>query len=414
MINSMTTNEIILKFKEEYNKELQYIDEHFICEGDITITHKDEVWLPNNLTINGCLTIKLCRLVFLPDNLYVSDDICIECCEILLIGKHTTFNGVTNISYCYISSIPSDLKLNRNINLSFLPLQSLPDWNEINGSLSIDNVSIEDLPKDLIIKSNLNIKGGSLHKLPENLVVYDTIDLSECNISELQNGLICRNIILSDNRVCFPEEFIAIDSLKGTPESLRDLSLLKFPTRKLIVDRPWLFKPKHNSQYEHFSRRNRELWVLKDLGVIWKINGKEYFSHGYDSFFGEIIEQNENVFKVRHFYNNKEYIVISDENDNWGRGENIEEAKSSLNQIRKRRYVHDYKYYTQANRLSISDISECFQNITGLSSTETFNTLYKVLPKPIQDTYTIGDIMEYISDEHCAFNFREYFKNKNE
>jgi len=410
----MTNSEITLKFKEEYNKELHYIDERFICDGDITITHKNEVWLPNNLTINGCLSIKLCRVVFLPDNLYVSDDICIECCEILLIGNHTIFNGVTTISYCYITSLPTNLKLNGSVNLSFLPLRVLPDWKEINGTLSIDNVSIEVISKNLIIKGSLIIKGGSLHKLPENLVVYDTIDLSECNISELQNGLICRNIILSDNRVCFPEEFIAIDSLKGTPESLRDLSLLKFPTRKLIVDRPWLFKPKHNSQYEHFSRRNRELWVLKDLGVIWKINGKEYFSHGYDSFFGEIIEQNENVFKVRHFYNNKEYIVISDENDNWGIGETIEEAKSNMNQVKKRRYVHDYKYYTLSNRLSISDISECFQNITGLSSTESFNTLHKVLPKPIQDTYTIGDIMEYISDEHCAFNFREYFKNKNE
>lgn len=410
----MTNSEIILKFKEEYNKELQYIDERFICGGDITIRHKDEVWLPNNLTINGCLTIKLCRLVFLPDNLYVSDDICIESCENLLIGNDTTFNGVTTISYCYISSIPSDLKLNRSVFLSFLPLQSLPDWTEIKETLSIDNVSIEDLPKDLIIKSNLNIKGGSLHKLPENLVVYDTIDLSKSNISELQNGLICRNIILPNNRIRFPEEFIAIDSIKGTPESLRDLSLFKCPTRKLIVDKPWLFKPKNISQYEYFSRKNRVLWVLKDLGVIWKINRKEYFNSGYDSFFGEIIEQNNNVFKVRHYYNNKEYIVITDENDNWGRGETLEEAKSNLNQVRKRRYVHDYKYYTLSNRLSISDISKCFQNITGLSSTETFNVLHKVLPKPIQDTYTIGDIIEYTSDEHCAFKFREFFKYKNE
>ena len=408
----MTTNEIILKFKEEYNKELQYIDEHFICEGDITITHKDEVWLPNNLTINGCLTIKLCRLVFLPDNLYVSDDTCIECCEILLFGKHTTFNGVTTISYCYITSLPTDLKLNGSVNLSFLPLRVLPDWTKINGSLTIDNASIEELPKNLIIKGNLNIKGGSLNKLPENLVVYNTIDISKSNISELQNGLICRNIILPNNRIRFSEEFLAIASIKGTPESLRDLSLFKCPTRKLIVDKPWLFKPKYNSQYEHFSRRNRELWVLKDLGVIWKINGKEYFHSDYDSFLGEIIEQNDNVFKIRHFYNNKEYVVTTDGVDNWGRAETVEEANSNLNQVRKRRYVHDYKYYTQANRLSISDISECFQNITGLSSTETFNTLYKVLPKPIQDTYTIGDIIEYTSDEHCAFNFREYFKNK--
>lgn len=297
----MTNSEIILKFKEEYNKELQYIDERFICDGDITITHKDEVWLPNNLTINGRLTIKLCRLVFLPDNLYVRDDICIECCEILLIGNHITFNRVTTISYCYITSLPTSLKLNGSINLSFLPLRVLPDWTEINGSLSIDNVSIEEMPKNLFIKCNLNIKGGSLNKLPENLVVYDTIELSESNISDLQNGLICRNIILPNNRIRFPEEFLAIDSIKGTPESLRNLSLFKCPTRKLIVDKSWLFKPKHNSQYEYFSKRNRELWVLKDLCVIWKINGKEYFSNGYDSFFGKIIEQNNNVFKVRHF-----------------------------------------------------------------------------------------------------------------
>jgi hypothetical protein len=410
----MTNSEIILKFKEEYNKELQYIDERFICNGDLTIMYKDEVWLPNNLTINGCLTIKLCRLVFLPDNLYVSDDICIESCENLLIGNHTTFNGVTTISYCYITSLPTDLKLKGCVNLSFLPLRVLPDWTEINGSLSIDNVSIEDLPQNLIIKGCLIIKDRTLNKLPENLVVYNTIDLSKSNISEIQNGLICRNITLPNNRIRFPEEFIAIDSLKGTPESLRDLSLLKYPTRKLIVDKPWLFKPKHKSQYEYFSRENRELWVLKDLGAIWKINGKEYFSNGYDSFFGEIIEQSDKLFKIRHFYNNKEYIVITDEKDNWGRGVTMEDAKSNLNQVRKRRYVHDYKYYTQAKRLSISDISECFQNITGLSSTETFNTLYKVLPKPIQDTYTIGDIIDYTSDEHCALKFTEYFKNKNE
>ena len=408
----MTNSEIILKFKEEYNKELQYIDERFICNGDLTIMYKDEVWLPNNLTINGCLTIKLCRLVFLPDNLYVSDDICIESCENLLIGNHTTFNGVTTISYCYITSLPTNLKLNGSVNLSYLPLRVLPDWKEINGTLSIDNVSIEDLPENLFIKCNLKIKGGSLNKLPENLVVYDTIDLSKSNISELQNGLICRNIILPNNRIRFPEEFIAIDSLKGTPESLRDLSLLKCPTRKLIVDKPWLFKPIHKSQYEYFSRENRELWVLKNLGVIWKINGKEYFNSDYDSFFGEIIEQNDNVFKVRHCYNNKEYIVITDGVDNWGRGVTMEDAKSNLSQVRKKRYVHDYKYYTQTKRLSISDISECFQNITGLSSTETFNTLHKVLPKPIQDTYTIGDIIDYTSDEHCAFKFTEYFKNK--
>lgn len=385
----MTNSEIILKFKEEYNKELQYINERFICDEDITITHKNEVWLPNNLTINGCLTIKLCRLVFLPDNLYVRDDICVECCEILLIGNHTTFNGVTTISYCYITSLPTNLKLNGSVNLSFLPLRVLPDWTEINGSLSIDNVSIEEIPKNLIIKGSLIIKGGTLNKLPENLVVYDTIDLSKSNISELQNGLICRNIILPNNRICFPEEFIAIDSLKGTPESLRDLSLLKCPTRKLIVDKPWLFIPKHDSQYEYFSRGNIKLWVLKDLGVIWKINGGEYFNSDYDSFFGEIIEQNDNVFKVRHFFNNKEYVVTTDGVDNWGRGETIEEAKSNLNQVRKRRYFHDYKYYTLSNRLSISDISKCFQNITGLSSTETFKVLHKVLPKPIQDTYTL-------------------------
>ena len=390
----MTNSEIIVKFKEEYNKELQYIDDRFICNGDLTIMYKDEIWLPNNLTINGSLKIKLCRLTFLPDNLYVSDDICIESCDNLLIGNHTTFNGVTTISYCYISSIPSDLKLNGSIILSFLPLRSLPEWKEINGTLSIDNVSIEDLPKDLIIKSNLNIKDGTSYKLPENLVVYNTINVSKSNISELQNGLICRNIILPDNRIRFPEEFIAIDALIGTPESLRDLSLLKYPTRKLIVDKPWLFKPKHNSQYEHFSGRNRELWVLKDLGIIWKINGKEYFSNGYDSFFGEIIERNNNVFKVRHFINNKEYIVITDENDNWGRGETVEEAKDNLNQVRKRRYVHDYKYYTQEKRLPISDITQCFQDITGLSLTETFNVLQKVLPKPIQDTYTLGDIYQ--------------------
>lgn len=410
----MTNSEIILKFKEEYNKELHYIDERFICDGDITITHKNEVWLPNNLTINGCLSIKLCRVVFLPDNLYVSDDICIECCEILLIGNHTIFNGVTTISYCYITSLPTNLKLNGSVNLSFLPLRVLPDWKEINGTLSIDNVSIEVISKNLIIKGSLIIKSGTLNKLPENLVVYNTIDVSKSNISELQNGLICRNIILPNNRIRFPEEFLAIDSIKGTPESLRGLSLFKCPTRKLIVDKPWLFIPKHDSQYEYFSRGNIKLWVLKDLGVIWKINGGEYFNSDYDSFFGEIIEQNDNVFKVRHFFNNKEYVVTTDGVDNWGRGETIEEAKSNLNQVRKRRYFHDYKYYTLSNRLSISDISKCFQNITGLSSTETFKVLHKVLPKPIQDTYTIGDIIYYTSDEHCAFKFREYFQNKNE
>ena len=120
-------------------------------EGDLDLDNTNIIKLPNDLHVDGHLSLRSCsQLTKLPDKLYVK----------------TILHVVESI----IEELPNDLYVGRHINLMRCK-------------------QIKELPNNLRVRGFLDLSDSSLIKLPDNLYVKDTLYLIGTNITEIPNKL---------------------------------------------------------------------------------------------------------------------------------------------------------------------------------------------------------------------------------
>ena len=121
-------------------------------EGDLNLDKTNITKLPNDLYVDGHLSLRGCsQLTKLPDKLY--------------------FDGFLNLRDC-------------------AKITELPDNLDVNGTLDLDGTNITKLPNYLYVDRTLNLNGCSqITKLPDDLHVTDSLIIVGTSIKEMPNKL---------------------------------------------------------------------------------------------------------------------------------------------------------------------------------------------------------------------------------
>ena len=197
--------------------------------------------LPNNLTINGDLTIEGCNhLISLPENLTVSGDFSLEnCSQIRETPKNLTVRGDLIMNECHLlTSIGENLHVEGSLMVGSLLCIRYKGhrFKNNNGCLNLSSIS-----RNVYVGGMFNLrKCKELRELPHDLQVRGELELSECTgIRELPGGIGCEAINLEycTNLEILPENLQCQDYL-----SLRECtSLTKIP-KGLHVGRTLILK----------------------------------------------------------------------------------------------------------------------------------------------------------------------------
>jgi len=138
---------------ERFVRTLNNKYDEVIVNGELDLDETPIQFLPNNLIINGSLSLWRCgNLEFLPDNLVINGDLTLSACE--------------NLQF-----LPSNLVVNGDMSLMYTPIKFLPDNFEVGGGLNLYGTQIQSLPDNLYVERDLQLGGTQIKSLPDNLYV---------------------------------------------------------------------------------------------------------------------------------------------------------------------------------------------------------------------------------------------------
>ena len=352
----------------------------------VTIENKDGVLLPDNLFIKD-LHINNCSNIVLPANLHVTGNLFIGNSNNITFDETTQIDKELSLKNCQSISIPSSVKLNGDIKVRNVQFNTFILPLVVKGSLFILNSNITELPDNLIIRVNLMIRDSPIKELPLNLRVGHNVYIKHSSINRIQNGLICERLLLPDNVVTFPDEYIVTDEVGGKYEALDKLDFKKHPCQNIAIP--------DNGFYEHPIYEGYRANICMGLPIlialkktrIWTMYDKEYIY--VNGRILEIIKKNENVYFCKSIVNNKRnFCIIQIDEDVFICGKNLVDAKIKLiNHSFQNTY---YKtMYFDANMKVVYDTANQIFNM--FKHYIKFNADASL---PIKDEYTIEEIIE--------------------
>lgn len=352
----------------------------------VTIENKEGVILPDNLFIKE-LHINNCSNIVLPANLHVTGDLFIGNSNNITFDESTQIDKDLILKYCYDICIPSSVKLNGGVKVRNVQFNTFTLPLVVKGSLYLINTNISSLPDNLIIRDDFRIESNSIKELPLNLRVGHSIYLQHSTINRIQNGLICERLLLPDNVVTFPEEYIVTLEIGGKYETLDELDFKKHPCQNIAIpDNGFCEHPIYDGYRANICMGLPILIALKKTR-IWTMYDKEYIY--VNGRILEIIKKNENVYFCKSIVNNKRnFCIIQIDEDVFICGKNLVDAKIKLiNHSFQNTY---YKtMYFDANMKVVYDTANQIFNM--FKHYIKFNADASL---PIKDEYTIEEIIE--------------------
>jgi hypothetical protein len=124
--------------------------------------------LPSHMRVaNKSLYLQSAGLESLPDNLTVEGDLTLGYNPIARLPSGLTVKGTLTFEYTNITELPSDLEVN-NLTIQGDLIRALPPGLKV-GALTLKDSAITQLPDDLVIKDSLKIKNTSIAELPQQL-----------------------------------------------------------------------------------------------------------------------------------------------------------------------------------------------------------------------------------------------------
>lgn len=382
----MNKEEIINQFYKKYKIRLEEKDGIFYANYKVVIKDKNYITLPDNLFVKEMYIIN-CSNIVLPANLHVAGDLFMNECNNITFDKSTQIDKDLILKYNQSISIPSSVKLNRGIKVRNVQFNTFTLPLVVKGSLFIEDTNITSLPDNLIIRGDLLIANCPITELPLNLRVRDYVYIQNSTINQIQNGLICKRLLLPDNVVTFPDEYIVTDEVGGKYETLDELDFKKHPCQNIAIpDNGFYEHPIYDGYRANICMGLPILIALKKTR-IWTMYDKEYIY--VDGRILEIIKKNENVYFCKSIVNNKRnFCIIQIDEDVFICGKNLVDAKIKLiNHSFQNTY---YKtMYFDANMKVVYDTANQIFNM--FKHYIKFNADASL---PIKDEYTIEEIIE--------------------
>jgi len=352
----------------------------------VTIENKEGVILPDNLFIKE-LHINNCSNIVLPANLHVTGDLFIGNSNNITFDESTQIDKDLILKYCYDISIPSSVKLNGGVKVRNVQFNTFTLPLVVKGSLYLINTNISSLPDNLIIRDDFRIESNSIKELPLNLRVGHSIYLQHSTINRIQNGLICERLILPDNVVTFPDEYIITNEIGGKYETLDKLDFKKHPCQTIAIPDNGFYEHPIYEGYRANICMGLPILIEKEKTRIWTMYDKEYmYPNGRIL---EIIKKNGNVYFCKSIVNNKRnFCIIQIDEDVFICGKNLTDAKLKLIRYSFQKTFWKIMYF-DTNMKVPHDIAKA---ILGM-----FKHYLKInndVSLPVKDEYTIGEIIE--------------------
>lgn len=352
----------------------------------VTIENKDGILLPDNLFIKD-LHINNCSNIVLPANLHVVGNLFMDNCNNITFDEATQIDKELSLKNCQSISIPSSVKLNGDIKLRNVQFNTFTLPLVVKGSLFILNSNITELPDNLIIRVDLMIRDSPIKELPLNLKVGHSVYITHSSINRIQNGLICNRLLLPDNVVTFPDEYIVTNEIAGKYETLDKLDFKKHPCHNIAIpDNGFYEHPIYEGYRANICMGLPMLIELKETH-IWTMYDKEYI-YVNDSIL-EITNKNENVYFCKSNVNNKrKFCVIQIEEDVFICGKNLTDAKLKLIRYSFQNTFWKTMYFGVNTKVSHDTAKAIF----GM-----FKHYLKInndVSLPVKEEYTITEIIE--------------------
>ena len=352
----------------------------------VTIENKDGVLLPDNLFIKD-LHINNCSNIVLPANLHVTGDLFIGNSNNITFDEDTQIDKDLILKYCHNISIPSSVKLNGGIKVRNVQFNTFTLPLVVKGSLFMISSNITSLPDNLIVRVDLIIRDSPIKELPLNLRVGHNVYIMHSSINRIQNGLICERLLLPDNVVTFPEEYIVTLKIGGKYETLDELDFKKHPCQNIAIPDNGFYEHPIYDGYRANICMSFPILIEKEKTRIWTMYDKEYMY--VDDRILEIIKKNGNVYYCESVVNNKRnFCLIQIDEEVFICGKNLIEAKIKLIRFSFQKTFLKTMYFGINTKVS----HDTAKAILGM-----FKHYFKInndVSLPIKDEYTIEEIIE--------------------
>ena len=376
--------------KEKDNVQVSSDYEMLLKQNDgtckVTIENKDGILLPDNLFIKD-LRIINCSNIVLPANLHVAGNLFMDNCNNITFDEDTQIDKDFSLKNSQFISIPSSVKLNGNIKVRNVQFNTFTLPLVVKGSLFIISSNITSLPDNLIVRVDLIIRDSPIKELPLNLRVGHNVYIMHSSINRIQNGLICERLLLPDNVVTFPEEYIVTLEIGGKYEMLDKLDFKKHPCQTIAIPDNGFYEHPIYEGYRANICMGLPILIEKEKTRIWTMYDKEYmYPNGRIL---EIIKKNGNVYFCKSIVNNKRnFCIIQIDEDVFICGKNLTDAKLNLIRYSFQKTFWKIMYF-DTNMKVPHDIAKA---ILGM-----FKHYLKInndVSLPVKDEYTIGEIIE--------------------
>ena len=182
---------------EKYSKSLKQFKEMFklppeerIFKGDVELTGEEinDLIIPEDLKIQGNLSIKNSPMIKLPNGLKISGNLYVTK-SLLRFGENITLGETLSTSETGIYTIPESTKF-KNMYIDGARGFELPPNFHIDGNLTLTDVLMkEPLPDGMSVGGNLRISSGNIESLPKNLSVGGDLNISFAKIKTIKAGL---------------------------------------------------------------------------------------------------------------------------------------------------------------------------------------------------------------------------------
>lgn len=325
--------------------------------------------LPDNLTVNGSISLSDTNIDKLPNNLIVK--------------------GSLFASYTYITEIPYSLKVENSIFLDHTPITELPYNLTVGGYLNLTDTSIAVLPDNLTVSNSLNISNTKVVKLPDSLRFGWGLILNDTKFTELPDNLtIPGRLVLNDSNI----KELPSNLTVGECLEIRGLNLSSLPDNLTVGGYIYYsdLKEKVLSKVNKiFSpEQHKKIHDLQNMALFWERNGVSYIK--VNGIFSVIDSHHGNVYKVHELGKEvKPFYFMTDGDNHWVHGETIREAKAQLIYKLSDKDASRYKKLSLNDTLSYEEAIVAYRIITNSLDIWVRDFVKNSIPFSRKNKYTI-------------------------
>lgn len=216
--------EIINKFEKDFGYKLTYTkDGDLFYDGNIVLTDRTDVWLPDNLTVKGSVFVYSSNLTVLPKGLVVLGCLDISRTKIEYLPHDLIVRDALNAEYTNITKLQASVKIGKSINFTGSSLKTLPDYLFVSGNLILRGCYIKELPKGLSVQGDLDLEDTEVTKIPCDINVEDKLLIHGTPIKTLPDGLVLNTLWVPKHLKRLPDDIIIYNGLICRETELEEL-----------------------------------------------------------------------------------------------------------------------------------------------------------------------------------------------